>query len=68
MEQKKAESDSKQVFMREREREKVRGLQPAVWARPLEFTVAAILVTVPNMSLVKRDFLSSCSCKEREGL
>ena len=52
----------------EREREKVRGLQPAVWARPLEFTVAAILVTVPNMSLVKRDFLSSCSCKEREGL
>ena len=51
-----------------RDRAKVRGLQPAVWARPLEFTMAAILVTVPNMSLVKRDFLSACSCKEREGL
>ena len=51
-----------------RERVKVRGLQPAVWARPLEFTVAAILVMVPNMSLVKRDFLSSCPCREREGL
>ena len=51
-----------------RDRVKVRGLQPAVWARPLEFTMAAILVTVPNMSLVKRDFLSACPCKEREGL
>ena len=51
-----------------RERAKVRGLQPAFWPRPLELTVAAILVTVPNMTLVKRDFLSSCPCKEREGL
>ena len=57
-----------QASVHGRERAKVRGLQPTVWARPLEFTVAAILVTVPNMSLVKRDFLSSCSCKEREGL
>ena len=51
-----------------RERAKVRGLQPAVWPRPLEFTMTAILVMEPNMSLVKRDYLSSSSCKEREGL
>ena len=63
----KAESDSKQILMGEIGW-KVRGLQPAVWARPLEFTMKAVLVTVPNMSLVKRDFLSSCPCKEREGL
>ena len=43
---------------------KVRGLQPAVWARPLKFTLAAILVMVPNMSLVKRDFLSACLAKK----
>ena len=47
---------------------KVRGLQPAFWARQLQFTVATILIMVPNMSLVKRDFLSACPCKEREGL
>ena len=50
------------------DRAKVRSLQPAVWARPLEFTAAAVLVTVPNMSLVQRDFLSFCPSKERDGL
>ena len=63
----KAESDSKQIFMGEIE-QKSGVSKPAVWARPLEFTLAAVLVTVPNMSLVKRDFLSACPCKEREGL
>ena len=66
MEQKKAESDSKQVFMGEigwKSRVFSQQFGQGHWGHH-----GSNPSTVPNMSLVKRDFLSSCSCKEREGL
>ena len=62
----KAESDSKQVFMGEigwKSRVFSQQFGQGPWGHH-----GSNPSTVRTMSLVKRDFLSSCPCKEREGL